>query len=335
MKIKRDMSSMSIRPSTYIVDISGRCNLKCPLCPQGVSLPEHEQPVKYMSFKDFVTIFEKIKSYAKTITLHNWAEPFLNPEISQIIKFLNKEAPDIILHISSNGIPLNEGRIKKLSGAKIDFLEISISGLTQDVYEKYHKNGQIKKVLNNISLLIRSSDLEIKKLSIKYLQFDYNISSYFSIKNEILKHLGIEKLPPFVELNITPGYITAAVSGYENKYSVELEKYKSKKIPMKDTCNYPFEQMVIRSDGEVFPCCVVPYDKNFSVGNLLAMEYEDFSISKKYIEFRESFIKGTNPVCNSCYLITKWYPDLPIDRQFVKIANRLTNKFLGLKRMLK
>ncbi len=163
--IKRDMSSMSIRPSTYIIDISGRCNLKCPLCPQGVGLPEHEQPVKSMSFKDFVTIFGKIRSYAKTITLHNWAEPFLNPEISQIIKFLNEEAPDIILHISSNGIPLNEGRIKKLAGAKIDFLEISISGLTQDVYEKYHKNGQIKKVLSNISLLINARDIQIKKLS--------------------------------------------------------------------------------------------------------------------------------------------------------------------------
>jgi len=334
MKIKRDMSSMSIRPSTIIIDISGRCNLQCPLCPQGVGLSGHEQPVKYMSFKDFVTIFEKIKSYAKIITLHNWAEPFLHPEISQIIKFINKEAPDVFLHISSNGVILYEERIKKLSGAKIDFLEISISGLTQDVYEKYHKSGQIKKVLNNVGLLLRNKDLEIKKLSIKYLQFDYNISSYFSIKNEILKRLGIEKFPPFVELNIIPGYITAAVSGYENKYPVELEKHKVKKIPMADTCNYPFEQLVIRSDGEVFPCCVVPYDQNYSVGNLLTTEYDEIFTGEKYVDFRKSFINGTNPTCNSCYLITKWYPDLPLDRQFVKVANRLTNKFLGLKRRL-
>lgn len=101
---------------------------------------------------------------------------------------------------------------------------------------------------------------------------------------------------------------------------------------MKDTCNFPFEQMVIRSDGEVFPCCVVPYDRKFSMGNLLAMEYEVFASSLKYKEFRESFIKDTNPVCNSCYLIEKWYPNLPLDRQFVKVINRLTNKILSLTR---
>lgn len=327
MKSKSDMFA---RPSTYIIDICGRCNLKCPLCPQGAGILGHEQPVKYMSQQDFETIFGRIKPSAKSISLHNWSEPFLNPEVSQIIKFLNKEAPDIFLHISSNGVILNEERIKKLSGARIDLLEISISGVTQDIYKKYHKNGEIKKVLNNIKLLIKNKDLEIKKLSVKYLQFDYNILPYFTIKGEILKGLGIDKFPPFVELKIIPGYVTAAVSGYEEKYPAVLGKHKSKKIPMKDTCNYPFEQLVIRSDGEMFPCCVVPYDQNFSLGNLLTMESKDFSTSPKYNEFRESFVNGTNPVCNSCYLITKWYPDLPFDRMIVKALNRLTNKFLSL-----
>lgn len=329
MNIKRDMS---VNPSTYLIDISGVCNLKCPLCPQGVGSSEHEQPVKYMALKDFSVIFGKIKPYAKTVTLHNWAEPFLNPEISQIIKLINKEAPDICLHISSNGVILNEEKIKKLSGVKVDFLEISISGVTQDIYEQYHKNGQIKKVFNNLRLLIRNSELEIKKLSIKYIQFDYNILSFFTIEKEILRQIGMEKFPPFVELKIIPGYVTAAVSGYEKKYSVELDKHKSKKIPMKDTCNYPFEQLVVRSDGEVFPCCVVPYDKTYSLGNLLSKEYQDIFTSPKYIEFRESFIKDTNPVCNNCFLITKWHPNLPLDRLLVKALNRLTNKFLSLRK---
>lgn len=227
MKTNRNLS---VSPSTYLIDISGVCNLQCPLCPQGMGFSEHEQPVKYMSLRDFEIVVRKIKPYAKTITLHNWAEPFLNPEVSQMIKFLNEEVPDIFLHISSNGVSLNEEKIKKLSGTKIDFLEISISGVTQDIYEKYHKNGQIRKVLDNISLLIRNNELEIKKLSIKYLQFNYNVLTYFTIKNAILKHLGIDKFPPFVELMIIPGYVTAAVSGYEKKYSVELEKYKSKKF---------------------------------------------------------------------------------------------------------
>lgn len=322
---------LSENPSTYLIDISGVCNLHCSLCPQGMGFPEHEQPVKYMPLQNFETIFRKIKPYAKAITLHNWAEPFLHPEISKIIKLINSEAPDIFLHISSNGVILNEEKIRKLSGLKIDFLEISISGVTQDIYERYHKNGELKKVINNIRLLINNKEMEIKKLSIKYLQFNYNIQSYFTIKSAILELLGIDKLPPFVELKIIPGYVTAAVLGYEEKYPV-VEKQQSKKTPMKYACNYPFEQLVVRSDGEIFPCCVVPYDKKLSLGNLLSMESKDFSTSLKHNEFKESFVNGTNPVCNSCYLITQWYPDLPFDRVVVKALNRLTNKFISLTR---
>lgn len=329
-----NIRDLSTRPSTYIIDICGICNLKCTLCPQGVGVSGHDQPVRYMPYQNFETIFGKIKAYAKHVSLHNWSEPFLHPDISKIIKFINREAPDVYLHISSNGVILNEERIKKLSGAKIDFLEISISGLTQEVYEKYHKNGQIKKVISNVGLLIKNHELEIKKLSIKYLQFEYNISSYFTIKKELLKQLGIEKFPPFVELRIIPAYVTAAVAGYEKKYPTELVECETKRIPMKDTCNYPFEQLVIRSDGELFPCCVVPYDQNFSIGNLLATGSQDFASSQKYVDFRESLIKGMNPVCNSCNLITRWKPNLPIDRRFVKGVNRLTNKFLSLKSKL-
>jgi radical SAM protein with 4Fe4S-binding SPASM domain len=332
VKSNRDISA---RPSAYIIDVCGRCNLKCPLCPQGARIPEHEQPVKYMSLQNFETIFRRIKPYAKSITLHNWAEPFLHPELAQIIKLVNLEAPDVFLHISSNGVILNEERLKKLSGVKIDFLEISISGVTQSTYEKYHRNGDLKKVLNNIGSLINNRELEITKLSIKYLQFDYNILSYFTIKSALLKSLGIDKFPPFVELKIIPGYVTAAVSGYENKYPDVIEKHKSRKIPMRDACNYPFEQLVVRSDGEIFPCCVVPYDQKFSLGNLLSMEFGEFSASPKYNEFRDSFVNGTNPVCNSCYLITQWYPELPFDRRLIKTFNRLTNKFLSLAQKIK
>lgn len=328
MNLKREMS---IRPSNYIIDISGRCNLSCPLCPQGTGLSE--QPIKNMSLQNFETIFKKIRAYATTITLHNWSEPFLNPEIAQIIKFINKEAPDIFLHISSNGVVLNEERIKKLSGAKIDFLEISISGLTQNVYEKYHKNGHINRVFNNIGLLIKRRDINIKKLSIKYLQFDYNIVSYFKLKNELLKNINLTQLPEFVRIDIIPGYVTAAVSDFEKKYSTELYSQNTKRIPMKDTCNYLFDQLVIRADGEMFPCCVVPYEQKYSVGNILTMEYDEFFSSQKYLAFRETFLAGANPVCNSCYIITKLNSELSFEKLLTKGLNRLTNKFLSLVRM--
>jgi MoaA/NifB/PqqE/SkfB family radical SAM enzyme len=147
----RDLSS---GPSQFIIDICGLCNLKCPLCPQGVGVSGHDQPVRYMTFANFKTIFRRIHSRAKYISLHNWSEPFLHPEMPAIIKLINTEAPNVFLHISSNGVILNKDRIEKLSGLKIDWLEITISGLTQEVYEKYHKNGKLSQVIKNIGILI-------------------------------------------------------------------------------------------------------------------------------------------------------------------------------------
>jgi radical SAM protein with 4Fe4S-binding SPASM domain len=331
MKNIRDLSS---GPSQFIIDICGLCNLKCPLCPQGVGVSGHDQPVRYMSFTNFKTIFRRIKQRAKYISLHNWSEPFLHPEMPSIIKLINEEAPDAFLHISSNGVILNKDRIEKLSGLKIDWLEITISGLTQDVYEKYHKNGRLSRVIANIGLLIDSKEISIKKLSIKYLQFEYNIVSYYSIRDELLRILQLKKFPAFVEINIVPAYVTASVAGYEKKYDMKFDEGEFIRTPMATSCNYPFEQLVIRSDGELFPCCVVPYDKQFSVGNILDIECTDFSKGEKYIEFRRSLIEGRNEVCNSCNLITRCDKGISIDRRLVKELNWMTNKVIGLKNMI-
>jgi hypothetical protein len=79
---------------------------------------------------------------------------------------------------------------------------------------------------------------------------------------------------------------------------------------------------------------VVPYDKQFSVGNILNIHCTDFSEGEKYIEFRRSLISGKNEVCNSCNLITRCDKGISIDRRLVKELNWMTNKVIGLKNMI-
>src|SRR5687768_8796297 len=86
------------RPYIYTIDTGNYCNLRCPLCPTGYHGLERPQAV--MNLQNYETILEKIRPYAIEAILHNWGEPFLNPDILPIIRATKKAG--IGTTISSN-----------------------------------------------------------------------------------------------------------------------------------------------------------------------------------------------------------------------------------------
>jgi len=90
-----------LRRFNYQVDIAGVCNLKCISCPRG-NWPVHRKP-GLMSAEIYVKLIDKILSddpWTGIITLYNWGEPLLNPELPEIIRITR--AKGLLSAISSN-----------------------------------------------------------------------------------------------------------------------------------------------------------------------------------------------------------------------------------------
>lgn len=135
--------------SNITIEISGRCNAKCPYCARQRFKQRYSgknmSPVLFEQILDHLLNIGLLhRDHTSTIHLYNWGEPFLNPEINDILKILKKKK--LYAGISSNFIVKPE--VDKDNLQVISNITFSLSGFSQDSYGKIH-GASLHKVLYN------------------------------------------------------------------------------------------------------------------------------------------------------------------------------------------
>jgi MoaA/NifB/PqqE/SkfB family radical SAM enzyme len=90
-----------LRRFNYQVDVAGMCNLRCISCPRG-NWPRHRKP-GFMSATTYARLVDKIlrdDPWTGIMTLYNWGEPLLNPELPEILKITRHKG--LLSAVSSN-----------------------------------------------------------------------------------------------------------------------------------------------------------------------------------------------------------------------------------------
>lgn len=129
---------------TLIIENTGKCNLKCPMCPREFG----EYPAEDFDFNLFKRIIDEIHEGTELVFPWGLGEPLINPDIYRMIRYC-KDA-GICTVVSTNATLLNRERGRKLIEAGLDHLIIAFDGTTPEVYEKYRKNAKFDKVRENI-----------------------------------------------------------------------------------------------------------------------------------------------------------------------------------------
>jgi pyruvate-formate lyase-activating enzyme len=133
----------------YQVDISGACNLRCISCPRG-NMP-NQPPAGFMSAETFGRVLDKIlreDPFTGVVTLYNWGEPLLNPELPAIVRLARERG--VLTAISSN---LNVKRdFSDVIKAGPMWFRISLSGYGKS-YEITHTGGSWELLLENMKKL--------------------------------------------------------------------------------------------------------------------------------------------------------------------------------------
>src|SRR3989339_737818 len=135
--------------SFYTIDVVGTCNLVCPSCAHSINGEKY--PRGMMSIENFMRVLDKIKQESEVVThvsLYSWGEPFLHPELPEIIKHLHNNG--IAAAVSSNLSIKSADQIRHVIQASPEYLKISLSGYYPDVYNKTHTGGDINLVKSNM-----------------------------------------------------------------------------------------------------------------------------------------------------------------------------------------
>lgn len=303
-----------IGPEFVYFNLTRRCNLNCLYCRyHSAFIPknriEKNIDLPFDKIKELLVDFSKLN--IKKIWLSGEGEPFLYPEIDNLITLANEK--DIRVNINTNAT-FDTEKLKLLPF--IDSFTINLSAASNKTYEKIHKTkkkGMFYKVLKNImtinnlrkkhslnitlqvnyiinkfnfkeinDFLILSKKIGINRTNFRVMnQNDYN-------KSLILSNNDIEEFRSILKF----GFKIRSNSNIEDIYEIfnnisflrseqERKKYNDEVYKV-NHCYMGWLFTYIDIKGDVFICC----SSNKKLGNIYKNNFSDIWNSSRFHKIR-------------------------------------------------
>ena len=288
-------------PSIYYIETVMACNLRCPECAIGSNATNRKREM--LTRAKFDEIWRKVKPHAKLVYLHKWGEPTMNSDLPYYIEKVSHSAHS---HIMTNGLLLNEEKIKGMLNAGLGTLIFSLDGVTQEVYEKYRVQGDCELAWSNLKLAKRLIDESGFKTDLiaQFIVFKHNEHelSFFKKKCE---NIG-------VRFHIRTAYIRFGSVDIPTQPTHRRKIYDNPEDHQYAIKNCPFwsKVLTITVDGSNL-LCSQDYDQQYKHGNLADpnTSLDDLWNNPDFVRLRNQIKSGSIPeICSSkCTIYPKSY----------------------------
>lgn len=281
-------------PPIVKFDTNTFCNLRCPLCH-----PEGNRFGGVTDWGQFETIMERLPlDFVFKVALFINGEPLLQPRFYDMIEYLSERK--VNTSISTNFHKFDEADAVRMVRSGLSHIMISVDGATQASYEKYRVGGDLKRVLQNIQVLM-DTKARLKSatplVEVETICFDHNMEEIGEI-SEIARRLKVDKFTTKPDC----GYLYNR-ENRERQKKVSLERGAKGR---RKRCYWLYWTMNIEFDGRVRSCCV--YNDTF--GNLLKESFDEIWNNERFLYARSLFSRdrskgGPSPPdisCNECLL---------------------------------
>lgn len=330
----------AIVPLRYTLELTYKCNLRCPYCYVGEDRNKNE-----LSTQEWFNIIEKIPPHGFISLLGG--EPLTRQDFIPILEKASKQVMNKVNTVS-NGILLNEEIIDSFIRYKLLLLSVSLDGYGVNHDRNRGKEGIFDKIISNIELLQSKNSKNKPMIDIKTIVLEDNLEDlpklykfvsdlgvkFFSIafkRNNHLKqnsclretfaeefYLNEYPLEPYFDMeHFKEVYKELEAISYESKTLLrwapkfkptgdiaKIEKYFNLgNTPVSEIykpCLHPYSNMYITPEGNTYPCL------SYKTGNVLANNIKDAFNTPNYKCFRNNL--KASKVFNSCQLCCEAVP---------------------------
>jgi radical SAM protein with 4Fe4S-binding SPASM domain len=259
-------------PRSVRFEVSSRCNLKCPMCPQPTKMTRPRQLLDYGLYQ---LVLDR-NPHIEEVDLFNWGEPLLHPQLNEFISYATSKK--IFSRLVTNAVLLNKERSESLLASGLKAIIFSLDN-TGEHYQQI-RGTSYDQTLKHIRFFIDSArkighSIHIGISMTRSLHNQPNLSA----AAQELTELGADRIDINDCQEYTPTY---------NRTS---------------RCMEPYRYMVILSDGKVTPCCV-DYDGVLSFGSVLDEPNLGTLFNNKSIQHIRKLLKNpqTMPtLCSHCH----------------------------------
>ncbi|MFA7677401.1 MAG: radical SAM protein [Candidatus Omnitrophota bacterium] len=313
--LKYGIFSDSIR-----IDASTICQLRCPTCQKWWQRAGQHVNRGYLRFKDFKKFVDKHTGFKK-IELSNDGEIFLNPELSQIIKYAYRKK---IMLTALTGVNLNdiqEEVIKDLVIYKVKEMRISIDGASEKTYAIYRKNGNFKKVIENIGRINyykQQYNSEYPQLTWVFIMFKHNIHE-ISYAREIAGKLNMKfRLSINTDPEFAPLENEMMLDGELIPLSMQRYERRSGGIYHSGMCLSLWTCPQINWDGKLMGC---PCNRSMDFGNVFEEGLRKCLRGEKYVYAKKMLLGKAKPREDIPCFYCDVYKKMCQREQFLEIAS--------------
>ncbi|MGD9158490.1 MAG: radical SAM protein [Desulfobacteraceae bacterium] len=272
------------------------CNFKCSYCIH--SLPKKDRGFiadkTIMDFDLYKKCIDDLVQFPQKIKMLRFAatgEPLLHPQIAEMIKHAKDKKVGESLEIVTNASLLTKELSDDLIDAGLDWLRISIQGLSS---QKYKAICGVDIDLDEFTENIRYFYKNRKECKVYIKIIDCALEEneeekFYDIFGSICDKIAIEHLNPavpeidYTKLSDTPLTITQNGNAVQNA----------------EICPQPFYMLQINPDGNIVPCCSM--QTAFVCGNAEEESIFDAWNGGKFKKFQLAMLKNKkNYICKKC-----------------------------------
>jgi len=265
--------------------------------------------------------------YAVGAYFCNYGEPLLNLQTPAFIRLAKTYLMRTAL---STSLSVRKFDADAYVQSGLDFMVISIDGATQQVYEKFRRNGDLELVFGNIRKLVEAKRRLRRRtpvLSWNFLAFEHNAHE-IPLAAGIARKLGVNQfrvVNPFDvtwdDPNIRPARVEGSVQRLDSlsfageaenwnpfpdsvdsaaiarAFDDPLDKFAAKGAPPSSghTCHWLYENMIMDATGRIMPCCGGPQPGKNLVFDTFESGERDVFNSQRYLQARAWFSDGVTP----------------------------------------
>jgi len=275
-------------PYHYVLDPINICVLHCPLCPTGRGTLK--RPRGKMAFDDFQKLVDEIAPYAYFLDLYNWGEPFLHPQIFDMIDYAHVR--NISTKVSTSLNYFNEGMARQAVESGLEELVISLDGADQETYQTYRVGGSLARVMENVKSLVKQRELHqasFPLLTIRVLLNRFNENQIPAIRR-LGTQLGVDNVvvAPIMVNTDSREDVEQWLPVNERHSFYDYRTRQDKTLQKVGACPYLWETCVISWEGGVSPCCWYDDPAN-DFGNAFTEPLRDIWNNDFYVASRQVF----------------------------------------------
>ena len=299
-------------PLKLHVEPTSVCNLRCPMCPQSLGLPDEQG---YMELDLFRKIIDDCKDYVREINLFLRGESLIHPQLDEMIRIC--EGAGIVANLSTNAKILTADRAEMLLDAGLSKLTVSFDAGEKEMYEKMRHGAKFDRVLANVLEFLRLKQARgsDKPYVVMQMLVFYEPGMQPKIPREFRDQfagLPVDEWDPMF------------AHGWAGMFDSSEEFTPRPSGPNYHPCNWLWKSMTIYWDGTV-PACCADWTGSYVLGDVREESISDLWNNENMVRLRQLQVDGRYKevgICSRCDAL--WQPDGKLWQVMSKVEDVIT-----------